>query len=91
LKPETASGWLTLLRKRYPSRSLVPFARNDHTDDFACFDGTDMSGDPKVFYVNAEPSPGADNIGEVVNFDAWLKDAIDDAQEHTVLQRGDER
>jgi hypothetical protein len=70
---EDANFWLNEIKKQYPSRNLVPFAKYDTADDMVCFDGSDTSGNPKVFYVHTFASPGWEDRGEVENFDVWLE------------------
>lgn len=78
---ETARFWIEEIAKQYPSRTLIPFAKIEDTDDVACFDGLDTSGNPKVFYVHTFASPGWEDRGAVENFDAWLtKTKVDSAQ-----------
>jgi hypothetical protein len=80
--PKLAVFWAETLKKQFPERSLIPFAKLDTGDDLAAFDGSDMSGDPKVFYVHAYASPGWEGRGEVKNFDAWLTEARLEAEEY---------
>lgn len=74
--------WLKEIRNQYPLRSLVPFAKVSYSDDVACFDGVDTSGDPKVYYVHAFASPGWEDKGYVANFDAWLKNAREESVQY---------
>lgn len=69
------------INKRYPERTLVPFARRYDNDDVACFDGADTSGDPKVIIIHDWASPGWENRGEFKNFLAWLEFAKEEAEE----------
>lgn len=77
----TSEAWLKTVREQYPNRQLVPFAKIEHTDDVVCFDASGSSIDPIVHYVHTYASPGWEDRGNVVNFDAWLKAAIADAQQ----------
>lgn len=70
---KSANFWLDEIAKQYPSRVLIPFAKAGSSDDIACFDGSDTSGNPKVFYVHTFASPGWEDRGEVENFDVWLE------------------
>lgn len=70
---KSAKFWIDEIAKQYPSRKLVPIAKAGSSDDFACFDGSDPSGNPKVFYVHTFASPGWEDHGEIENFDAWLE------------------
>ncbi|GMR16929.1 MAG: SMI1/KNR4 family protein [Gammaproteobacteria bacterium] len=78
---EFAKFWMEEIAKQYPSRKLVPFAKIEDTDDVACFDGSDTSGDPKIYYVHTFAAPGWEDRGEVENFATWLeKTEADSAQ-----------
>ncbi len=70
---KSADFWIGEIAKQYPSRTLVPFAKAGSSDDIACFDGSDTSGNPKVFYVHTFASPGWEDRGDVENFDVWLE------------------
>ena len=62
------------LRKRYETRSLVPFATRQDNDDVACWDldrGT-------VVVVHDFASPGYEQRGELPNFYAWFRQAVED-------------
>lgn len=71
------------LKKRYPTRILVPFARRGDNDDVACFDGSDLSEDPKVCITHDFASPGWEQRGELQNFLDWVKFAKEEAEEWT--------
>lgn len=70
---EDADFWMDEIAKQYPSRKLVPFAKAGSSDDVACFDGSDTSGNPKVFYVHTFASPSWEDHGDVESFDVWLE------------------
>jgi len=73
---EEAMDWLETVREWYPTRNLIPFARDDVSgDDIACFDGADVAGDPKVHFVHTFASAGWEDRGNVPNFAAWLVEA----------------
>lgn len=67
--------WFDEIKKQYPDRNLIPFAKKSDSDDIACFDGNSTSGDPKVYYVHAFASPGWEDHGSVASFNAWFEDA----------------
>lgn len=69
----SASFWMSEMKKQYPTRKLVPFAKLNYSDDIACFDGEDISGDPKVYYVHAFASAGWEDRGYTDSFAEWLK------------------
>lgn len=66
------SEFYELAKQDYPNRKLIPFARYDGTDDVACFDGDDLSGNPKVHLVHFWASAGWEDRGSLTNFKAWL-------------------
>lgn len=65
--------WCKKVRELYPNRKLIPFANWRYTDDIACFDGEDVSGEPKVYYVHAFASAGWEDRGYTDSFAEWLK------------------
>lgn len=68
------------LRKRYPNRTLVPFARRLSNDDVACWENDDNQ---RVVVVNDFESSGWEDSGEVYpNFWAWFKAAVDEMIEY---------
>jgi hypothetical protein len=77
--------WMKIVREWYPTRSLVPFARDESTsDDIACFDGADKTGNPKVHFVHCFATIGWEDRGHVEDFDAWLKIAKRESDEYWV-------
>lgn len=78
---DSAVYWADSLRKQFPLRILVPFAKHGGSDDVACFDGSDTSGDPKVFYIHSFCSPGWEDRGEASSFAEWLKATEIEAKE----------
>lgn len=66
--------WNTIIKKQYPKRKVIPFAKDGRNDDVFCFDATDTSGDPKVYIVHTFASPGWEDRGSFNNFDEWLSD-----------------
>lgn len=85
----TSEAWLKTVREQYPNRQLVPFAKVEHTDDVVCFDASEPSSDPIVHYVHTYASPGWEDRGHVINFDAWLQAAIADAQQFKAADEGE--
>ena len=67
----------------------VPFAHWYCSDDIACFDGADTSGNPKVYFVHAFASSGWEDRGDVDNFDEWLKIAQKDSEEYKKERKED--
>jgi hypothetical protein len=76
---ESADFWLGELRRQYPSRALIPFAKMADSDDVACFDAKGAAEDPVVHYVHAYASPGWEDRGHVSNFTEWLEAAEQEA------------
>lgn len=70
---ESSSFWMREMKGKYPDRKLVPLAKVNYSDDIACFDGEDTSGDPKIYYIHAFASAGWEDRGYTDNFDEWLK------------------
>lgn len=64
------------LADRYPSRSLVPFARRQDNDDVACWEPA-VSRDAVVI-VHDFASPGWESQGAFANFEAWFRQAVED-------------
>lgn len=62
------------LRERYPDRELVPFASRQDRDDVACWDGQP----DRVVVIHDFASPGWEVAGEFEDFNAWLRQAIED-------------
>ena len=58
------------MKKRYPARTLVPFARHDYSDDVACWD-VDRPG--KVLIIHDYSSSGYENKYEFDSFEDWYK------------------
>ncbi len=71
--PEDSLIWFNELRRLYPTRSLIPFARIGGMDDVACFDASVKTDDPVVHYVHAYASAGWEDYGNVKNFEEWLR------------------
>ena len=63
------------LKKRYPNRKLVPFARRDDNDDIACFE---VGKEPKVQIIHDFASEGYEERGEYDDFWSWMKMAVDE-------------
>lgn len=78
---DLAIFWTATLRKQFPSRTLVPFAKHGGSDDVACFDGSDISHNPKVLYIHSFCSPGWEHRGEARNFAEWLQNTEIEAAE----------
>ena len=62
------------LRKRYPDRELVPFARRQDNEDVACWDLASGA----VTIVHDYASPGWEQRQVFPDFIAWFRQAIED-------------
>lgn len=62
------------MARRYPKRSLVPFARRQDNDDVACWDV--HSG--RAVLVHDFASPGTEARSDFPDFYAWLRQAVED-------------
>jgi hypothetical protein len=73
-------SWLRVrhdgLKKRFPARSLVPFARRVDCDDVACWD---ESRPQKVCVVHDFAAPGWEGREEYESFQAWYTAAQEEA------------
>lgn len=76
--PGFADFCLEVLQGMGGSKILIPFAKDDESNDLACFDGADLGGSPRVYFLVAEAS-----IKHVdwtkrysQSFEAWLTEAL---------------
>jgi hypothetical protein len=68
-----------LLVSAYPARQLVLFAKREDNDDVACWDLATAG----VAVVHVGAAPGQEDRGpRLADFDAWLRQAIEDLIEH---------
>lgn len=74
IEGETLRGRLAGLRRRYPTRTLVPFAVRQDRDDVACWEG----GLDKVVIVHDFADPGWEGREEFDGFYAWFRQAVED-------------
>lgn len=59
-------------------RNLIPFAKvDDDRDAIACFDGDDLSGNPRVLLLVSDEN--WDPPQSFVDFDSWLDAAVNEA------------
>ena len=86
---DSAVYWADTLHKQFPSRTLIPFAKYGGSDDVACFDGSDPSGNPKVLYIHSFCSPGWEHRVEIASFTEWLQKTEIEAAE-TKAEEGKE-
>ncbi|WP_221178887.1 hypothetical protein [Pseudomonas brassicacearum] len=76
---EDAEYWFGELGRQYPGRNFIPFAKLEDSDDFACFDGGDHTGNPVVVYVHAFTTPGWETRGSIKGFSEWIKKAREES------------
>lgn len=63
------------LRKRYPRRMLIPFARREDNDDVACFE---IGKGGKVYIIHDYADEGWEHRKELADFWIWLEGAVKD-------------
>jgi hypothetical protein len=63
------------LKDRYPTRSLIPFARRDDNDDVACFE---IGQEHSVTIVHDFASSGYETKKKLDTFWDWFKYAVDE-------------
>lgn len=63
------------LKTRYPSRNLVPFARNQSNDDVACWERGAL---PKVVVIHDYADPGWEQRATFDTFWDWFRSAVED-------------
>ena len=80
---EEAAQRLEGLRRRYPSRVLLPFARREDNDDVACFE-RERSG--QVVIVHDFASPGSEDREALDGFYSWVRRAVEDMIEFDELE-----
>ena len=67
-------------QKKLSGAAINPFAKYDYIDDIACFDASLPSENPSVYYIHMFATPGWENRGNVIDFNAWLQAALEDAR-----------
>ena len=67
------------LKKRYPTRELIPFARVDGNDDIACWE---KNKNGKIIIIHDYASEGYENVREFDNFWDWLRSALESTIEY---------
>ncbi|ASA57883.1 hypothetical protein [Vibrio gazogenes] len=74
----------TSMNEIYTDKPLIPFARLEDSanGDLACFDGSDISGNPRIFfhvYCYQGELPSWDKRYSLDNFNCWLEEAQEEA------------
>ena len=72
---------LSLLRKEYPKRKLIPFAMRQDNDDIACFE---VGKGETVLIIHLGASEGWEQQRTYPDFEEWLKVVIEDMRDATV-------
>lgn len=72
---ENALKRLNGLKKRYPERQLIPFARRDDSDDIACFEVGDSI---KVQLIHDFASSGFEQKRTYRDFWEWFLEAVNE-------------
>lgn len=72
------------LKKRYPKRKLIPFAKRADNDDVACFEVGYNEGQVQLIHDFA--SEGFEQVSIYNNFWLWFKDAIDELIEFNKIE-----
>jgi hypothetical protein len=76
-------NWLRVrnegLKKRFPARNLVPFARRLDNDDVACWDKSQPN---YIYTVHDFCEPGWENREEFRSFNEWYLAAQDAAKDY---------
>lgn len=75
MDPERIMIRLDGLKKRFPHRKLIPFARRDDNDDIACFE---VGYGERVFIVHDFCEEGYERREEYETFWAWFRHAIEE-------------
>ena len=63
------------LAQRYPSRTLIPFARRQDNDDIACWQ---FGKNEEIFIIHDFASPGWEQRSTFPSFYDWLRRAVED-------------
>lgn len=63
------------LKKRYPNRQLIPFARRDDGDDIACFE---VGKEDRVQIIHDFAGVGYEQRKEYSCFWDWFREAIEE-------------
>lgn len=67
------------LKKRYPNRKLIPFARSWSNDDAACWD---LDNDCKIQIIHDYADPGWENCKVYNTFEDWFISVINEMLEY---------
>lgn len=80
---ESAKIRLAGLQKRYPSRTLIPFARRGDCDDIACFE---VGEGERAFVIHDFASKGYEQREIYENVWEWLKDVVNTMIEFEIME-----
>lgn len=67
------------VKRRYPSRELIPFSRREDNDDIACWE---KNKEYKVVIIHDYAREGYENVREFDNFWDWLRSALETTIEY---------
>ena len=81
LEAEDAWERMAGMRRRYPTRLLVPFAKDGRSDDVACFEHGSGPGFTahRVVLVDDHAPPGFEDCGSHPDLLGWLRDTLAEA------------
>ena len=71
------------MKKRYPSRKLIPFARREDNDDVACWD---LDNGKKVIIIHDFAELDWEQVEVMSTFYDWIRRAVDDRIAYDSLQ-----
>jgi hypothetical protein len=71
---ELANFWFDTIKEQFPKRQLIPFAKDNDSDDVACFDASEQMKEPLVLIIHTFCDPGWEERGSYNNFLEWLDD-----------------
>ena len=63
------------MKKRYPDREYIPFARRDDCDDIACFE---KGQGEKVYIIHDFADEGYEERKRYENIWSWVRDAMEE-------------
>lgn len=79
LHGQALEGYYEDLKRRYPSRILIPFAARIDNDDVACWSPDEVQ---RVLIIHDFASPGWEQRQKYDSLYDWLRSAIEDLIDH---------
>ncbi len=86
IESEQASRRYLDLKKRYPNRKLIPFARRDDNDDIACFE---VGKGSKVQIIHDFSSEGFEQRAEFNDLWDWVKYVVEEMIDYNRSEEND--